>query len=372
MFSKSNCALRYAQKLRRFCADTAPKVVKKPQTFDDIPHLRQHQKKEMMTLYRPVESLQQTYLTKHKLREGTYYDGTNPVVLKFHKLINKCKTTRDWRKAIALVDDMKRDNIPRDIMTYVNAIHVCMKCMKVVEAEKLFNELRASKMKLNACAYSTGLSIIAKGNGTWKDALKLLEEAIVHKQANTVYIQPQLMLYPKERKSFIAMELLEEMKESQITPNLLTYNALINCHAKYGGIGAALQTVDLIKKDNLKPDITSYNSLLSACSKRGSLDRAKIIFEGMKNEGIHPDVITYNTMMTTAIKAEQIDYVDELYTELKETGIKANEILWTTLIGGEKIRRNWKGALNYFNDIINSGIKNTFCMALFFCDKCIP
>jgi pentatricopeptide repeat protein len=45
------------------------------------------------------------------------------------------------------------------------------------------------------------------------------------------------------------------------------------------------------------PDIVTYNSLINGLCKRGRIQEALNLFEKLQAEGIQPDSITYNTLI---------------------------------------------------------------------------
>jgi pentatricopeptide repeat domain-containing protein 1 len=64
------------------------------------------------------------------------------------------------------------------------------------------------------------------------------------------------------------------MKEANVTPNVITYTALINACGKGGQWEEALKLLDAMEEDKVTPDTITYNALINACEQRGQWKQA--------------------------------------------------------------------------------------------------
>ena len=71
-----------------------------------------------------------------------------------------------------------------------------------------------------------------------------------------------------------AFTLYQDMEENGPTPNLFTYNALIQLFAQSGQLGKALEIFSVILKKGLAPNYHTYTSLIVAC---GNTNRTDVV-----------------------------------------------------------------------------------------------
>lgn len=75
-----------------------------------------------------------------------------------------------------------------------------------------------------------------------------------------------------------AINLLTEMKQMQMQPTHVTYNAVIHAAARsFRRFTHAQELFDEMRANGYKPDTFSYASLLLSCSHTGQITRAKEI-----------------------------------------------------------------------------------------------
>jgi pentatricopeptide repeat protein len=92
--------------------------------------------------------------------------------------------------------------------------------------------------------------------------------------------------------------LLKEMKEREITPHRVVFNAMIAglCEDERDP-GAALAVLDdMQKKHGCKPDGVSYSTLAAGLCKLGKWRDATELVKDMPRRGFPPDVVTYRML----------------------------------------------------------------------------
>ncbi|KAK8955458.1 hypothetical protein KSP40_PGU017068 [Platanthera guangdongensis] len=71
-----------------------------------------------------------------------------------------------------------------------------------------------------------------------------------------------------------ATTLLEEMKINGYMPDLITYNALINCFCKFGMLHRAFGYLNEMGSSSLNPNIVTYSSFIDAFRREGMMQKA--------------------------------------------------------------------------------------------------
>lgn len=59
-----------------------------------------------------------------------------------------------------------------------------------------------------------------------------------------------------------AMRLFDEMVGQKITPNVRTFNILVDMHCKEGMVDEAKRVMDIMVQKRIIPDVVTYNSLM--------------------------------------------------------------------------------------------------------------
>ena len=120
-----------------------------------------------------------------------------------------------------------------------------------------------------------------------------------------------------------ATSLIEQMRSEGITPNVITYSTLI---AKATDYDEAKSLIEQMRGEGITPNVITYNTLIA---KATDYDQAKSLIEQMRGEGITPDVITYNTLFA---KATDYDESKSLIEQMRGEGITPDVITYSTLI----------------------------------------
>ena len=167
-----------------------------------------------------------------------------------------------------------------------------------------------------------------------------------------------------------ALRLLEEMKESKITPNTITYNSAISACEKAGDIPGAKNALKLLQemeKQKITVNTRTYNSAISACEKAGGnegMKQAINLLQKMKANRITPDTITYNAAISACGNSKSHNGMIEALTllqEMKEKEIPLDTITYNVSISAcEEAGGNegMKQAINLLQKMKDSGMLN--------------
>ncbi|KAK9085926.1 hypothetical protein Sjap_026337 [Stephania japonica] len=85
---------------------------------------------------------------------------------------------------------------------------------------------------------------------------------------------------------------------------------------------------------NLSPNLVTYNSLIQGQCKEGHLDSAFKLLTIMTENGLAPDQWTYSMLIDTLCKQKKVDEALGLFESLPDKGVKTNEVIYTALIDG--------------------------------------
>ena len=83
-----------------------------------------------------------------------------------------------------------------------------------------------------------------------------------------------------------ALSLLDEMRESGVTPNVFSFNAAISACEKGGQVERALSLLEEMRESGVTPDEISFKTAVSACEKDGVSERARSLLDEMRERGV--------------------------------------------------------------------------------------
>jgi pentatricopeptide repeat protein len=132
-------------------------------------------------------------------------------VKEFSMGISAYGRSRDWKRAIGLLDEMKSAGVDPDVFSYSAAIAACEKAGRWEEALALLDAMRAAGVPPNEVSFNSAISACAKG-GAWERALRLVDEMrAAGLNANTITFNSALSALAKAGLWERAMQLLMTM-----------------------------------------------------------------------------------------------------------------------------------------------------------------
>lgn len=177
----------------------------------------------------------------------------------------------------------------------------------------------------------------------------------------------------------------------------LVNNALVDMYAKRGYFDYAF---DVFEKMTDK-DVISWTSLVTGCVHNGSYEEALRLFCEMRIMGIHPDQIVIAAVLSACAELTVLEFGKQVHANFLKSGLgsslsvdnslvsmyakcgcieDANKVFdsmeiqdvitWTALIVGYAQNGRGRESLNFYNDMIASGVKPdfiTFIGLLFAC-----
>jgi pentatricopeptide repeat protein len=129
-------------------------------------------------------------------------------------------------------------------------------------------------------------------------------------------------------------KLLEDMRQSNLQADLVTYSTLVKGYSLDGKISQAFKILDEMKTiKHLKPDEIMCNSLLEGCAREHRVDLALSLLEQMKEFGIAPSNCTLSILVKLLGRSQRLDDAFNVVSELSiNHGFRPNIQVYTCLI----------------------------------------
>eukprot|EP00529_Nitzschia_sp_RCC80_P004656 CAMPEP_0113480984 /NCGR_PEP_ID=MMETSP0014_2-20120614/22166_1 /TAXON_ID=2857 /ORGANISM="Nitzschia sp." /LENGTH=965 /DNA_ID=CAMNT_0000374449 /DNA_START=462 /DNA_END=3356 /DNA_ORIENTATION=+ /assembly_acc=CAM_ASM_000159 len=241
--------------------------------------------------------------------------------------------------ALSVLNDMidlyKKGNkyIRADVFAYTSVINAYARRGDVDGASKVFKmqvddfkQSNNTDAQPNIMTYNTMMNAWAKSRR--QDAVeaveklfvvvtKLYERGELEEGPDVVTYSTLIDCWSKSRRKESpakSLQYLKDMEAMGIKPDVMTYNGVLDAHAKQGDVDGALNVLETMQGE-AKPDRQSYSILLDAWAKSG---RDEAPAEAMKLlmtiKDLHaageidaPNVITFNTALDAHAKQGDVD-----------------------------------------------------------------
>lgn len=218
----------------------------------------------------------------------------------------------------------------RDVLSYTSMLSGLANLGYYQESLALFRKVQSEKIEpdeimlvnvLSACA-QTGALDRGKYIHLLIDRLKINCDVVL----GTALVD----MYAKCGALRLALQVFENLR----TRNVFTWNAMIGGLAMHGHGDEAIMLFDQMKGSKVTPDDVTFIALLCACSHAGLVDEGLEIFKTMKeNFHIEPRIEHYGCVLDLLCRAR---LVEDALAFLESMPLKANSVLWATLLGACK------------------------------------
>lgn len=258
----------------------------------------------------------------------------------YNAAISACSRARQSRYASALYKEMISQQMPPDVYTY----GALLASASATAASELMTEMARRGVKRNKVVTSLAMKALVKGSH-WQRVLRLFEEA---PEADARLFTVALGACRAGSCWEQALQLMRDMPGSQVTPDLIAWNAAMTACAKARKWEQALWIFDQGMKP-VRPDLFSFNTALhSLDSDRWQM--ALEIFGALTS--LQPDTVTLNTLLqmvpepTSALR---------LFREMQEASVQCNDRSYSALMATQP----WEEALMLFDEGKAKGIALT-------------
>merc|ERR1712151_1419067 len=131
------------------------------------------------------------------------------------------------------------------------------------------------------------------------------------------------------------------MSSSEIKPDVVSFNTVINSHAKNDDPVSAMSWLRNLEAANLVPNIVSYNTVVGAYARVGDPYTVADVLEEMTSVSLDPNVVTWTSMLTACANAapRRISAAERVFAQMRECGVKPNQATMKALrraVGGAR------------------------------------
>merc|ERR1719197_165325 len=144
-----------------------------------------------------------------------------------------------------------------------------------------------------------------------------------------------------------ASMLLEDMREANVEPDIITYSTIIKGYCLEGDVDRAFHVLEEMKRDDkFTPDEIMYNSILDGCAKQHRVDDALRLLDEMKSTGVIPSNYTLSILVKLLGHARRLSQAFRMVEELSQQhGFRPNVQVYTCLVQACLLNRRLERAM---------------------------
>lgn len=193
---------------------------------------------------------------------------------------------------------------------YTHTILICSICRNglVRKAEEIFKEIEKKGCSPSVATFNALIDGLCK-SGELKEARLLLHKMEVGRPAS-LFLRlshsgnPNFDTMVESGSILKAYKDLAHLADTGNSPDIVTYNVLINGFCKAGNIDGALKLLNVLQLKGLSPDSVTYNTLINGLHRVGREEEAFKLFYA-KDDFRHSPAV-YRSLMTWSCRKRKI------------------------------------------------------------------
>ncbi|ESQ45668.1 hypothetical protein EUTSA_v10010184mg [Eutrema salsugineum] len=301
----------------------------------------------VISVYRQVGLAERAVEMFYRIKEF----GCDPSVKIYNHVLDTLLGENRFQMIYTVYRNMKRDGFEPNVFTYNVLLKALCKNNKVDGAQKLLVEMSNKGCSPDAVSYTTVISSMCE-LGMVKEGRELAAR-----------FEPVVSVYNalinglcKDHDHEGAFELMREMVEKGISPNVISYSTLINALCNSGEIELSFSLLAQMLKRGCHPNIHTLSSLVKGCFVRGTtvdvLDLWNRMITGFE---LLPNVVAFNTLVQGFCSFGNMEKALSVFSHMEENGCSPNIRTYGSLMNGFAKRGSLEGAVEIWNKMLTHG-----------------
>ncbi|XP_011654087.1 pentatricopeptide repeat-containing protein At1g11900 isoform X2 [Cucumis sativus] len=214
---------------------------------------------------------------------------------------------------------------------------------------EVFKVALLSCKSLSSASYMSFARAFTKTNDS--KLLECVKEIIEITSQKCIVINRIIFAFSERREIDKAFQIFNQMKCLSCTPDLYTYNIILDMVGRAGRVDEILHIFVSMKEEGIAPDIVSYNTLINSLRKVGRLDISVIYFREMVAMGIEPDLLTYTALIESYGRFGNLEEALTLLKEMKLNNIRPSSYIYRSLIRNSMTMKKVELATDLLNEM---------------------
>jgi pentatricopeptide repeat protein len=128
-------------------------------------------------------------------------------------------------------------------------------------------------------------------------------------------------------------KVFEEMQETGIACNTVSYNTMIDANARTGRMDRCDELFNQMQAAGVSPDIITYSTLVKGYCMDGDIDKGFAVLHDMTSKKKHePDEILYNSLLDGCAKQHRVDDALALIESMAQNNVRPSNFTLSILV----------------------------------------
>ncbi len=187
----------------------------------------------------------------------------------------------------------------------------------------------------DATTFPTFLTHVANSPvGSWDDVTDAVSRAKRLKFGKDRYFYNSLLhACIRFEKQEHVMQVLDEMHEKDVRPDVYTFNIIVDAYAKAGNFNQVWAMLQIMQDSNVAPTIVTFNSIAHAAIKfPGTADILDKVIELMSEHEISCDGYTYSALLVHYVREDDMNSAEKLWRSLKNIDVQISLSVYHTFL----------------------------------------
>ncbi|CAJ1342757.1 unnamed protein product [Effrenium voratum] len=201
--------------------------------------------------------------------------------------IKSCGTRGRWQEALVFLELMPEVHVAANLVAYNSAIFACVGRWEA--SVEILSSMPSAMLAPDVVSFSSAIKACSAA-AEWRPALRLLADA-----AEVAALDSMAFSCAIDACGAVAwpwaMDLLRQMHDLQLAPDVYTFSAALSSLAAAGRWQPALQLLQAMREAKVWPNAVSYGAAMSACDKGGQWELVLQLLQEMPANKLAPDTI---------------------------------------------------------------------------------
>jgi len=219
----------------------------------------------------------------------------------YNALIDACARSYDMARVPQLLQDMAKDRLEPNIVTYSTILKGYCQENRLGKAFELLEEMKQStKYQPDEITYNTLIDGCARYGLYEKGVLLLREMQEAGVRPSNFTLSVLVKLATRSRRPEKAFDLCKELTQQyNLRLNVQVYNNLIHACTTHQDMQHALQVLEQMLQEKIRPDVRTYTLLLRGSVAYGDVwETAGLLRAAYGLSGAHPTIAQFDKTST--------------------------------------------------------------------------
>ncbi|KAJ7283058.1 hypothetical protein O6H91_Y350600 [Diphasiastrum complanatum] len=245
-------------------------------------------------------------------------------VVSWNAMISAYAQHGNSKAAFQVFEQMQLNRMEPSKVTFLNILGVCTSPTSLESGKRIHKQIICHKLELDV-AVGTALVNMYSKCGSIEEASQVFKTMPAR---NVISWTSMIAAYAQHGLGKKALLLFEQMQQDGVTPNKVTFVAILDAFSNPAALADAKGIHACIMSHGLESDLIVGNALANMYAKCGSLEDARRVFDGVSEK----DIISWTTLIAAYAQQGQCKEALALLEQMQKNGINPNKITFLSVL----------------------------------------